>query len=63
MLIRVEQCLRKHRIPPSRFGRDALGDPCLVFELRDGRELRPATAARLRAYLDALDARVIDDPR
>lgn len=49
---RVEQFLRDSGMPASRFGREALGDPCFVADLRNGRELRSATAARVRAYLD-----------
>ena len=44
LLQRIERHLRKGRIAPTRFGRDAVADPCLVFDLRNGRELRPATA-------------------
>ena len=56
MLLRIERHLRLHRMPPSRFGREALGDPCLVFDLWNGRELRPQTAARVRAYLERAEA-------
>lgn len=52
LLIRVERYLKASRTPPTRFGRDALGDPCFVFELRDGREPRPATVRRVLTYLD-----------
>lgn len=52
LLARVERHIKLHRIPPTRFGRDALGDPKLVFQLRDGRELRRTTAQRLADYLD-----------
>jgi hypothetical protein len=43
---------------PTRFGRDAVHDPRLVFDLRRGRELRPQTAARVLAYVDRLNAGV-----
>jgi hypothetical protein len=56
MLIRIEQFIKARRMPPTRFGRDALGDPNLVFQLRDGRELKPNTAARLKAFLDRAEA-------
>ena len=49
---RVERFLKTRRIPPPRFGRDCMRDPRLVFDLRLGRRLRPATARRLNAYLD-----------
>ncbi len=53
LLTRIERFLKATRTPPTRFGRDAVGDPCFVFDLRDGREPRSATAQRVNAYLDA----------
>jgi hypothetical protein len=50
----VEKYLRNRRIAPTRFGRDAVGDPRFVFDLRNGREPRPQTVQRVRAYLEAL---------
>jgi hypothetical protein len=52
LLRRIETYLRRSATPPARFGRDALGDPCFVFDLRQGREPRPATIARVSAWLD-----------
>jgi hypothetical protein len=37
---------------PTRFGREAVGDPNLISQLKDGRELRAATAQRIRDYLN-----------
>ncbi len=53
LLLRVEKHLRRSGTPQSRFGREALGDPRLVTDLRRGRELRPRTEQRVHAYLDA----------
>lgn len=58
LLLRIERYLRTRRIAPTRFGRDALGDPWLVPDMRDGRELRPRTAARVAAYLDRVETEV-----
>jgi hypothetical protein len=52
LLREVEKYLRYRRVPPTRFGRDAVGDPRFVFDLRNGREPRPQTVARVRAYLE-----------
>ncbi len=52
LLHRIERHLRASGTPPSRFGREATGDPQLVHDLRLGREPRPATVARISAYLD-----------
>lgn len=52
LLVRIERHLRMRRMSPTRFGRDAVGDPNLISQLRDGRELRTATAQRVVDYLD-----------
>jgi hypothetical protein len=58
LLMRVERYLRTSSVSASRFGRQVSGDPRFVFDLRKGREPRPATAARVIAHiLDAEGAR------
>lgn len=52
LLQRVESHLRKTGMTATGFGRTALNDPRLVHDLRRGRELRPRTAARIRAFID-----------
>jgi len=49
---RIERYLRRTRISPTRFGREALGDPRFVSDLRKGRELREKTLRRVNAWLD-----------
>ncbi|RVT38495.1 hypothetical protein ENE74_17520 [Sphingobium algorifonticola] len=51
LLEQVESYLARTRMPPSRFGRLALGDPRLVGDLRSGRRLRPGTQDQLEQYL------------
>jgi len=51
LLFAVERCLRNHRLPASRFGRQAAQDPRLVFDLRRGRQPRAATEAKVLAYI------------
>lgn len=51
LLQRVEQFIKVSRMPPARFGRDAVGDPCFVFDLRNGREPRAATIRRVDAFI------------
>ena len=53
LLREVEQFLRLTNIPPARFGREVMGDPRFVFDLRNGREPRPRTIARIRRFLEA----------
>ena len=53
LLRKVEKFLRLSDIPPTRFGRDVMGDPRFVFDLRNGREPRPETIRRVLAFLEA----------
>lgn len=55
LLREVEKFLRNNDTAPARFGREAVGDPRFVFDLRRGREPRAITVARVRAFLE--DAR------
>lgn len=56
VLWRIERYLRETDMPATKFGRLAVNDPRLVGDLRNGRELRPKTAARIDAFLGATDA-------
>ena len=49
----IEKFLSRSHTPPTRFGREAVGDPRFVFDLRKGREPRPGTEQRVRAFLEA----------
>ncbi len=51
LLRRVEHHLRQYRISPARFGREAVGDPSFVFDLRDGRRPRAPTVAKVDCYI------------
>ncbi len=55
LLITVERHLRRRDVAPSRFGRLVAGDPRFVFDLRRGREPRPATAARVLAFIATME--------
>ncbi|HEX6740394.1 MAG TPA: hypothetical protein VF079_01190, partial [Sphingomicrobium sp.] len=52
LLREIEKFIRRSDIAPARFGRDAVGDPRFVFDLRRGRDPRPQTIARVRAFLE-----------
>lgn len=52
LLREVEKFLRLNETPATKFGREAMGDPRFVFDLRKGRDPRPQTVARVRAYLE-----------
>jgi hypothetical protein len=53
LLSSIERYLRASGTPPTRFGREAVGDPRFVLDLRRGREPRPRTVSRVCAYLVA----------
>ena len=53
LMRRIQLFLERAEMTPTRFGREAIGDPRLVKDMRNGRELRESTAARIHAWLDA----------
>jgi len=48
----VEKFLKTSNMPAARFGREAMGDPRFVFDLRRGREPRASTIERVRSFLE-----------
>lgn len=58
MLIRkIEQFLRRHDMPATKFGRLAAHDPRFVLDLRMGREPRPATERRVEHFMNTYGER------
>lgn len=55
LMLRIERYLRARKMAPTRFGRDAVGDPCLIGEMRRGRRLRSKTIERVIAHLDQVE--------
>lgn len=55
LLSRIERHLKRTGVPPTRFGRLAVHDPRFVGDLRNGREPRAATVARVLAYLESAE--------
>ena len=47
----IECFLRDQNMPATKFGRLAVQDPRLVLDIRMGREVRPAMAARLKTFM------------
>lgn len=47
----VEVYLDKSKLPPTTFGKQAVGDPQFVFDLRKGREPRSRTVDKVRAFM------------
>lgn len=52
ILKRIEAHLRRTGMRPTAFGRAAVNDPRLVFDLRMGREPGARIIARIDAYLE-----------
>jgi len=57
LLRRIEQHLDATGMPPTRFGRETVGDPRFVFDLRAGREPRDETTRRVVAWLNRVAPR------
>lgn len=55
LLQRIERHLRKSGIKPTSLGRAAVNDRSFVRSLRNGRQPRPETVARVEAFLDAAE--------
>lgn len=52
---KVEAFLSQTGTPPTRFGKEAVGDPSFVFDLRRGREPGYRTARRVLDYIEDAD--------
>ncbi len=57
ILDRIDHYLRRSKTSPSRLGRDAVGDPNFVMNLRDGRQPRQATLDRVLAFIERAEER------
>ena len=52
----IELFLRRTRMAPTRFGRDAVRDPRFVFDLRNGREPTDRTSRRIEHFMNSYGA-------
>lgn len=52
MLRRIERHLELSGVSATAFGRGVMNDPSFVRQLRNGRQLRPETVARIEAAID-----------
>ena len=57
ILDHIDRYLRRSKSSPSRLGRDAVGDPNFVMNLRDGRQPRKATLDRVLAFIEREEER------
>ncbi|MGE4430839.1 MAG: hypothetical protein AB7E05_08895 [Sphingobium sp.] len=51
ILRQIERFLRDTGMAPTRFGRDAVRDPRLVLDMRNGREPSPRMVRRLEHFM------------
>ena len=51
MLHEILAFCTKHSIPVTRFGRESCNNPRLISDLRLGAQPRPASIAKIRAYM------------
>lgn len=52
VLLEIERWIKARGMPPTRFGKQSVGDPKLVFDLRSGRDPSSKVTARIRAFMD-----------
>ncbi len=57
LLRTIERHLERTGLTPTRFGRESIGDPRLIDDLKNGREPRARTAARVMAFIAAREGR------
>ena len=56
LLSRINHHLRETGMPETKFGRLAVHDPRFVSDLRNGRQPREATVARVERYIAQTEA-------
>ena len=61
-LSRVEAFLADSGLKSSEFGRQSIGDPNLMVSLRRGRSPTLATADKVLAYIEKLEAEAANKP-
>ncbi|MCH4151351.1 MAG: hypothetical protein LKF30_05315 [Sphingobium sp.] len=59
ILRKIESFLRDTGMAPTRFGRDAVRDPRLVFDMRNGREPTPKMIRRIEHFMNIFHNGVI----
>ncbi len=59
LLRKVEQFLRRHDMPATKFGRLAAHDPRFVLDLRMGRTPRAKTEARTLRWMDEFETNAL----
>lgn len=55
LVVEIERWCVRRDMTESRFGREALGDPNFVYQLRSGRSPTGRTVARVRQFMSRGD--------
>jgi hypothetical protein len=61
LLPEIEAFLRETGVAQTIFGRDEMGDPCFIGDLRGGRQLLRDTRERARAAMQRLREKLQED--
>lgn len=56
LVAKIEAFCLRHDMAPTRFGRDATGNPNLIKEIRDGRSPSLRTVQRILEFMAKRDA-------
>jgi hypothetical protein len=56
LLASIDAFLERHDMAPTRFGRDATGEPQLIQSIREGRSPSLNTLQRIAEFMRAKDA-------
>lgn len=57
----IDEFLTRHRMAPSRFGREISGEPNLVTSIREGREPNLGTLRKIAAFMGEKDAKAANE--
>ena len=56
LLRKIETFLKETGTSPTRFGRESVRDPRLVYDIRNGRNIGPRLAKRILAFIESRSA-------
>ncbi len=59
ILRKIEKFLNDTHMAPTRFGRDAVRDPRLVFDMRNGREPTQRMIQRIEHFMNKCQSGVV----
>ena len=63
LLIKIDEFLKRHDMPPSTFGKLAAGSSSLMTRLKLAPSMRDTTAEKIRAFMANYDAEHAHDAK